>query len=594
MPPVIRVAERTRDLSVVQDGTTAVLRWSYPSMTRDGGSLPDLEAVEVLRATIPAGQEPKGGGPRFRDLQAQVMNGRAERLALLEESGLAAATRGPDLVYRDDLRVWHKANMGKGPLVIWYAVRTICCGGRVSEYSNIARLVPQIPPAPPTSVEAKPGPDGIVLTWTPEKELPVLIERAEKGSSFQSVTASPVTPPWKDVTARQGTTWQYRLRSVAKAGTTEIIGSEAATVTVDYPDIYPPATPKNFICLPEEGSIRLRWSAVPGAAAYRVFRQKRGAKHWDHLEMAFHDLEYRDPSPPLGSLTYAVKAVDAAGNECGRPETAMNGRLLKVEGAGNDFLLGTGEWGERLAREPHLVARLCRRRRGIGADGALALFVEDTATLRLVYRNADGSEASFCANGTRCAARAGVELLGLPAGGLTILTGWGPIAAAVEGETVTLDLPAPETGPRVVELAAAGRRWTGWLLPVGVPHLVLPVEDLGALDLATVGPPLRAHGTLEPEGANVNFVEGRGRGAVAVRSFERGVEAETLSCGSGVVAAALCWMAEAGITRLRCATRSGDDLLVEALGDPPRCPTRLRGPARFIAEIDPVVSGSRP
>ncbi|NOZ94412.1 MAG: hypothetical protein GXP47_06705, partial [Acidobacteria bacterium] len=205
MPPVIRVAERTRDLSVVQDGTTAVLQWSYPSMTRDGGPLPDLEAVEVLRATIPASQEPKGSGSRFRTLQAQVMNGRAERLALLEESGLAAATRGPDLVYRDDLRVWHEANKGKGPLVIWYAVRSICCGGRRSEYSNIARLVPQIPPGQPTSVEAEPEADGIVLTWTPEKDLPVLVERAGKGKAFQSVTANPVTPPWKDLSARQGT-----------------------------------------------------------------------------------------------------------------------------------------------------------------------------------------------------------------------------------------------------------------------------------------------------------------------------------------------------------------------------------------------------
>ncbi|HHQ49167.1 MAG TPA: hypothetical protein ENK19_09845 [Acidobacteria bacterium] len=315
LPPVVRVAERTRDLKVIQDGTEAVLRWSYPSMTRDGGPLPDLEAVEVLRASIPAAQEPKGIGTRFRKLQIQLMNGRAKRIALLEESGLAAATRGPDLVYSDDLLAWHEATKDQGPQVIWYAVRSICCGGRVSEYSNIVRLEPQLPPPPPTGLEAEAGPDGIVLTWKPADGLPVLIDRRTKGRAPVRLTPEPVKPPWKDHSARQGATWVYELRSVMTSAGTPVIGSEAATVTIKYPDIYPPATPENFICLPEEGVIRLRWSATPGAAAYRIFRQRRGAKHWDHLARSFKGTEYRDESPPLGSLTYAVKAVDAAGNE---------------------------------------------------------------------------------------------------------------------------------------------------------------------------------------------------------------------------------------------------------------------------------------
>jgi len=272
----------------------------------------------------------------------------------------------------------------------------------------------------------------------------------------------------------------------------------------------------------------------------------------------------------------------------------MSGLLLKVEGAGNDFLLGTGSWAERLAHDPELVAGLCRRHRGIGADGALALFPEEASTLRLVYRNADGSGATFCANGTRCAARAGVELLGLPAQGLTVLTGWGPIGATVRGETVTLRLPSPREAPRSVELQAADRVWSGWLLTVGVPHLVLPAVGVGALDLAVIAPPLRAHAGLGREGANVNFIEPTGPGAVLVRSFERGVEAETLSCGSGVVAAALCWMAETGLGRLRCATRSGDDLLVEALDEPPLARTQLTGPARFVAKIEPSPQAGRP
>ncbi|HHQ49166.1 MAG TPA: diaminopimelate epimerase [Acidobacteria bacterium] len=266
----------------------------------------------------------------------------------------------------------------------------------------------------------------------------------------------------------------------------------------------------------------------------------------------------------------------------------MSSRLLKVEGAGNDFLLGTGSWARRLAEDPALVRRLCRRHRGIGADGVLALLPEESATVRLVYRNADGSEASFCANGTRCAARGAVELLGMPAAGLTVLTGWGPVAASVHGELVTLELPPPAASPRTVRLTAADRTWAGWRLTVGVPHLVLPTTELADLDLTVLGPPLRAHPRLGPEGANVNFIEHHAPGEAAVRTFERGVEAETLSCGSGVVAAALCSMAERDVSVLRCATRSGDELVVEAVGAPPLCPTRLTGPARFIAAVDPL------
>ncbi len=265
----------------------------------------------------------------------------------------------------------------------------------------------------------------------------------------------------------------------------------------------------------------------------------------------------------------------------------MKDLLLKVEGAGNDFLLGTGRWAERLAAEPGLAARLCDRHRGVGADGTLAVLPAGEGRLHLHYRNSDGSEASFCANGTRCAARAAVEYLGL-CSPLVVLTGWGPVPAEVAGETVTLRLPPVDRKPRPVELEAGWLSWRGWLLEVGVPHLVLPVEDLAGLDLAAVGPPLRSHPALGPGGANVNLVEAAGDGRWSVRSFERGVEAETLSCGSGVVAAGLCLAGAGGGGRLVFATRSGDELVVEVPGDPVGGPCRLTGPARFVAEIRPL------
>ncbi len=266
----------------------------------------------------------------------------------------------------------------------------------------------------------------------------------------------------------------------------------------------------------------------------------------------------------------------------------MSGRLLKVEGAGNDFLLGTGRWAERLAADADLVRRLCRRQQGVGADGALALFRTGRSEVRVDYCNADGTRAAFCANGTRCAARGAVELLGLPSK-LVVHTGWGPIPARVAGMQVGLELPSTDEPPRPLLLATGGRRWHLWWWRVGVPHLVVPVEEeLAELDLARWAPPLRHHPELAPEGANVNFVAASAPGHLAIRSWERGVEGETLSCGSGVVAAALVWMAEHGGRSLTCATRSGDLLEVEAVGELPVGGARLSGPARFVAAVEPA------
>jgi diaminopimelate epimerase len=256
-------------------------------------------------------------------------------------------------------------------------------------------------------------------------------------------------------------------------------------------------------------------------------------------------------------------------------------KLLKTEGAGNDFLLGTGDWARRLADDARLVIGLCDRRRGIGADGALAVFAEAGDRIRLVHRNADGSESSFCANGTRCAARAAVELLGCRAE-LVVATGWAEIPAVV-GEHVTIELPAPGE-PAEVCLTTGEGSWRGHRIEVGVPHLVVPVDDLDAPIIGAVGPLLRSHPDLGDAGANVHFVEATG-GVFGIRSFERGVATEVLCCGSGVVAAALLALARTGGRTVTVLPRSGDRLEVEAIGPPPAAASRLTGPARLVAEI---------
>lgn len=262
----------------------------------------------------------------------------------------------------------------------------------------------------------------------------------------------------------------------------------------------------------------------------------------------------------------------------------MTGKLIKTEGAGNDFLLGTGGWARRLADDPDLVTGLCDRRRGVGADGALAVFEETGNMIRLVHRNADGSASSFCANGTRCAARAAVELLGYRAE-LVVATGWAEVPAVV-GEQVTIELPAPDP-PTASLLETAEGPWRGRLIEVGVPHFVVPVEDLDAPVIDVVGPILRSHPVLGESGANVHFVVTTG-GVIGIRSFERGVAAEVLCCGSGVVAAALLSLARTGGGTVTVLPRSGDRLEVEASARAPAAPSRLTGPARLVAEIEPL------
>ena len=233
-------------------------------------------------------------------------------------------------------------------------------------------------------------------------------------------------------------------------------------------------------------------------------------------------------------------------------------RFVKMAGGGNDFLLFEAD-GRRLSEvERRRVSLLCRRGLSVGADGALFLSGGDEGRIHLDYFNADGGLASFCANGTRCAARYAASRR-LVAGNSPVLeTGWAVIPARVEGELVTLDLPAVAAPGSPVPVSGDGLPAVGIPIEVGVPHLVVFIDgDLEELPVKTLGPPLRRHTAL-PAGANVNFVKVTGPHSIAVRTYERGVEAETLACGSGVVASAVVAAWEGFVSPpVVCVTRSG-------------------------------------
>jgi diaminopimelate epimerase len=243
---------------------------------------------------------------------------------------------------------------------------------------------------------------------------------------------------------------------------------------------------------------------------------------------------------------------------------ALPSRFVKMAGGGNDFLVFEADGRAVTAQDRERLALVCRRGLSVGADGALFLSPGEKGRVRVDYFNADGGAATFCANGTRCAARFATRH-GLASGGAaTLETGWGPIEARIDGERVTLALPAVPAPQDPVPISGRGLPPTAIAMKVGVPHLVVFVRgDLGKLAIERFGPALRHHPAL-PEGANVNFVKAAGANRIEVRSWERGVEGETLSCGSGVVASAIAagrqGMAASPVT---CGTKSGVDLTVE-------------------------------
>ncbi len=226
----------------------------------------------------------------------------------------------------------------------------------------------------------------------------------------------------------------------------------------------------------------------------------------------------------------------------------------------------------------------------VGADGALFVAPSGPGRVHLDYFNADGGLASFCANGTRCAARYAATR-GLVAGEeLEIETGWARIRARVGKERVTLHLPALPPSAAPVPVSGDGLPAAGTPMCVGVPHLVVFVgSDLAALPIDRVAPPLRRHADL-PDGANVNFVEVLSDRRLTIRTFERGVEGETLACGSGVVASAVVAAREGRVRPpVVCETRSGVSFTVAftpsegAISD-----ATLEGDAReiFTAELN--------
>ena len=260
-------------------------------------------------------------------------------------------------------------------------------------------------------------------------------------------------------------------------------------------------------------------------------------------------------------------------------------RFTKMNGAGNDFILFDNRTGD-IDLDRDQIAQLCDRHRGIGADGVLLLENSTNgADFRMRYFNADGGEAEMCGNGARCFARFANKVGGQKAK-LSFETPAGVISAEVKGDLVTLRMTDPTDVRLDIDLPMAGEKTSVHFVNTGVPHVVIPVAKIDDADVRRDGAAIRHHTMFSPNGANVNFIEKRGPNKIAIRTYERGVEDETLACGTGIVASALIFAAtEKSSSPVTVLARGGDQLQVgfEKVQESFHNVT-LTGPAEFVFE----------
>lgn len=258
--------------------------------------------------------------------------------------------------------------------------------------------------------------------------------------------------------------------------------------------------------------------------------------------------------------------------------------FTKMHGAGNDFVLLDNRNGQ-LRLDAKTLGRLCDRHRGIGADGVLVVEpAANGADFRMRYYNSDGGEAEMCGNGARCFARFANRIAG-PRAQVSFETQAGVIRAQIAGELVRLAMSNPKELRLNEAVAVAGRSLAVHSVNTGVPHTVVFVDDLDAVNVQQLGAAIRHHAHFAPKGTNVNFVKsGTEKNTIVIRTYERGVEAETLACGTGVVASALVFHALNGAGQPVGVRVRGGDLLRVGFAKTPGGykNVTLTGPADFV------------
>ncbi len=266
-------------------------------------------------------------------------------------------------------------------------------------------------------------------------------------------------------------------------------------------------------------------------------------------------------------------------------------KFYKMVASGNDFLVIDNR--KKIIKDAKkFAAEVCRQHLGVGADGVLLIEPSKKSDFFMRIVNADGSEAEACGNGYRCVGLYAHEILGFPKS-MRVETLAGEIKIDVNAKTVKakmadpseyrekVEIPAIKTGP-----LASGRTLRPAFINTGVPHVVIFMEKLDRAPVVELGRTIRHHNLFQPRGTNVNFVEVTGKNSLSVRTYERGVEDETLACGTGTVASAIVANLTGRVeVPVQVKTKSGEILRVyfEQSWDKIRN-VFLEGSAKFVFE----------
>jgi len=263
--------------------------------------------------------------------------------------------------------------------------------------------------------------------------------------------------------------------------------------------------------------------------------------------------------------------------------------FYKMNGAGNDFIVvDNRDLSLSAELDGDTIAALCDRHRGIGADGLLAVEpAEKGGDYKFRYYNADGGEAEMCGNGARCFGRFTAHLGDEAVDRVTFETIAGTLAAEMVGENVRIAMSEPKdlklnTGVKIDEFDGDLH-----FVNTGVPHVVVFVDNLDEVDVQEHGSAIRFHTAFAPAGTNANFAKVLEPGHIAIRTYERGVEDETLACGTGMVASALVYHLLTGApSPIQVDVEGGDTLEIgfEKTGEQTFTNVTLSGPADFVFE----------
>lgn len=236
--------------------------------------------------------------------------------------------------------------------------------------------------------------------------------------------------------------------------------------------------------------------------------------------------------------------------------------FAKMSGSGNDFIVLDNRDGKFNSNIREFVKKICQRRISVGADGVLLLEKSETSDFRMRYLNSDGGEVEMCGNGGRCIAYF-AHAKGICGKEMTFEANDGIHHAFVSENNVRLKMKDPQDLLLSMELPLTNKVLSGNFINSGVPHVVIFVTAIDDVDVVSIGREIRYHPKFAPSGTNVDFVEIQDEHHLKIRTYERGVEQETLACGTGSTASSIVAHYVRGLlSPVECLTRGGETLTI--------------------------------